>query len=108
MPFGDYQKQVDDWVQQFNPSYWPIHEQFAHLVEEVGELGREVNHLYGIKKKKACEKGGSLEEQLAEIAFVLCCMANSKNIDLHKEWEKMMKERHYKRDNQRFKRKNEL
>lgn len=105
MSFRDYQKQVDDWVQQFKPPYWPVPQQFTHLVEEVGELAREVNHKYGIKKKKPSETGGSIEEQLAELAFVLCCIANTTGTDLHKEWEKMMKERHYQRDNQRFERK---
>ncbi|MFA7707855.1 MAG: nucleotide pyrophosphohydrolase [Candidatus Pacearchaeota archaeon] len=105
MSFEDNQKQVHAWVSQFKPAYWPIHQQLAHLIEEVGELGREINHKYGIKKKKASEKPGSIEEQLAEITFVLCCMANSSNISLDEQWEKMMQERQYKRDVHRFEKK---
>jgi len=105
MSLTDYQKQVDGWVQQFNPAYFPIYEQLACLVEETGELARELNHKYGIKKKKASEKGGGLEEQLVEVLFTAICIANNEKINLDTAFQKMMQERHYQRDNKRFKKK---
>ena len=53
----DYQKEVDDWAQQFKKPYFPIFHQLGCLVEEVGELSREINHTYGSKKKNDWNKG---------------------------------------------------
>jgi len=107
MPLKKTQKDVDDWANQFNPPYWPIHEQLARLMEETGELAREVNHLYGIKKKKSSETQAKLSEELADVIFTVCCIANTEGIDLQETWDKIMKEKHYGRDNQRFERKDE-
>ena len=63
----DYQKQVDDWTQRFETPYWQPLEILAQIVEEVGELARELNHLYGTKNKKACEKHKELQEEIDQI-----------------------------------------
>lgn len=96
------QKDVDKWTSQFTPQYWPPHEILARLAEETGELAREVNHLYGTKKKKLSEQKNSLGQELADIIFTVACMANSQEIDLQKEWEQMMKKKQYGRDNNRY------
>ncbi|MFA4818963.1 MAG: hypothetical protein WC621_03915 [Patescibacteria group bacterium] len=49
------QQTVDDWVKQYREGYWPPHVQLARLIEEIGELAREINHRYGPKKKKVNE-----------------------------------------------------
>ncbi|MEK6852426.1 MAG: nucleotide pyrophosphohydrolase [Nanoarchaeota archaeon] len=90
------------WTSQFQPQYWPPLEIFARLAEETGELAREVNHLYGTKKKKAGEQENNLGRELADIIFTVACMANSQGIDLQKEWERMMNEKHYGRDQNRY------
>jgi len=105
MSLKDSQKDVDDWANQFNPPYWPIHEQLARLMEETGEVAREINHLHGIKKKKSSEAEGKLSEELSDVIFTVCCIANGEKIDLQEAWDKAMKEKHYGRDNQRFERK---
>ena len=105
MGFKDYQEEVDRWAKQFNPPYWPALEQFARLAEEVGEVAREINHLYGIKKKKADESQRNLEQELCDVIFTAICIANSHNINLEEEWKKMMGQKHYGRDNKRFERK---
>lgn len=105
MTLYNIQKDVDDWADQFNPPYWPIHEQLARLVEETGEVAREINHLYGIKKKKSSEEKKQLEEELIDVLFTICCIANSENINLQAAWDRSMSEKHYGRDNQRFQRK---
>ena len=81
MSLVDKQKEVDDWVQQFNPAYWPPLEKMARLSEEVGEVAREINHLYGTKKKKNSEDKAELADELIELLFTLICIANDENIN---------------------------
>mgnify|MGYP001569264798 CR=1 FL=1 len=102
MSLKDIQDDVGKWTSQFQPQYWPPLEIFARLAEETGELAREVNHLYGTKKKKAGEQENNLGRELADIIFTVACMANSQGIDLQKEWERMMNEKHYGRDQNRY------
>jgi len=105
MSLIDVQKDVDDWVSQFTPPYWPPLEQFAHLVEETGEVARLLNHLYGVKKKKPEEAQQQLGSELTDILFTLICLANSHNINLQAEWDKMIDEKCYHRDANRFQKK---
>ncbi len=51
MPLKEAQKQVDGWISQYKEGYWSPFEILARLIEEVGELGREINHAYGHKKR---------------------------------------------------------
>ena len=103
MSFLDKQKQVDDWVQQFDPSYWPPLEKMARLSEEVGEVAREMNHLYGTKKKKASERKKELADELIDVIFTIICIANDENINLEESWNDMVNEKMNKRDINRFK-----
>lgn len=102
MSLKDIQKDVNDWTGQFTPQYWPIFEQYAHLMEESGELARELNHLHGTKKKKAEEAEKNIGKEMVDVLFALTCIANTHNIDLQKEWDEMMNVRRYGRDNNRF------
>lgn len=105
MSLKTVQKQVDDWVQEFSPPYWPVFEQLARLVEEVGELSRELQHRFGEKKKKVSEEKKELGEEIADVLFTLVCIANKHGIDLETEWQRTMKEKQYGRDKHRFTRK---
>ena len=78
----DYQQEVDDFLQGYEKPYWSIWSQFARLVEEVGELGRALNHEYGDKLKKASEAPDDIEGEMGDILFDLICMANTKGINL--------------------------
>ncbi len=100
----EVQNDVDKWVSQLKIGYWQPHEILARLIEEVGELGREVNHEWGPKKKKETEKDNELGDEMADIIFTLCCLANSQGMDLDKHWKKMMKKL-YGRDKDRFEKK---
>ena len=104
MLLKDIQGQVDKWTSQFDPQYWNAHEILARLMEETGELAREVNHLFGPKPKKSTEDIRELGDEISDIIFTLCCLANSKGIDLDESFQRMM-EKYDKRDNQRYKRK---
>lgn len=76
------QRAVDAWISQFEEGYWPPLANLARLVEEVGELARELNHRYGSKPKKPTEPDQDLALELADILFVLLALANEQRIDL--------------------------
>jgi NTP pyrophosphatase (non-canonical NTP hydrolase) len=80
--FREFQADVDTWVQAVGGGYWSPHENLARITEEVGELARLLNHLYGPKPKKASEAAQELGEEMADIVFALICLANSEGIDL--------------------------
>ncbi len=66
------QKEVDDYTSQFKEGYWPALSNLARLMEEVGKLARELNHLYGNKTKKANEIAKkNLSEEIEDIFFIL-------------------------------------
>lgn len=104
MPLEEIQKQVDEWAQQFKIPYWTPHEILARLTEETGELAREINHIYGPKKKKSTEELKEMEEEIADIIFTLCCLANSKNINLDEAFKRVM-DKCYGRDKDRYEKK---
>lgn len=79
---ADLQQEVDEYINSFKEGYFPPMELLARLTEELGELSREVQDVYGMKKKKATEEKRSLEEETGDLLFVLVCFANSQNIDL--------------------------
>ena len=90
MSFRDAQRQVDAWVGQFEEGYFDPLTNLTRLAEEVGELAREVNHRFGQKTRKADEPEGDLAMEMADILFVLICMANREGIDLDSAFQGMM------------------
>ncbi len=104
MSLQDIQRQVDEWTSQFKVQYWQPHEILARLMEETGELAREVNHLYGPKKKKPEEQTRELGDEIGDIIFTLCCLANSKGINIDEAFKRVM-DKHYGRDNERYEKK---
>lgn len=76
------QNEVHAYISGFKEGYFPPMELMARLTEELGELSREVQHVYGMKKKKGTEKIKSLEEETGDLLFVLICFANSQDISL--------------------------
>ena len=90
MSFKDAQHRVDAWIRQFEEGYFDPLTNMARLAEEVGELAREVNHRFGQKTKKASEPEGDLAMEMADILFVLICMANREGINLQDAFERMM------------------
>ncbi len=68
---AEWQTEVDRWIQTVGGGYWTPHTNLARLAEEVGELARLINHLYGPKPKKPEEPEQTLSEEIADILFVL-------------------------------------
>ena len=90
MSLREAQQTVDRWIGQYKEGYFPPLTNLARLTEEVGELAREVNHRFGEKTKKAGEPEGSIGMELADILFVVICLANSQGIDLDDAFDQMM------------------
>ena len=90
MSLTDSQRRVDQWISQFEEGYFHPLTNMARLSEEVGELAREINHRFGEKTKKKEEPDGDLAMEMADIIFVLICMANREGIDLQQAFDRMM------------------
>lgn len=98
------QKEIDDWANQFTKPYFEPLSRMAAMTEEVGEVARVINNMYGDKKKKDEENEKHLEEELGDVLFTLVCMANAEGIDLSKAYEKKM-DKVLKRDSNRWEKK---
>lgn len=90
MSLAEAQARVDAWIAQFEEGYFDPLTNMARLSEEVGELAREVNHRFGQKTKKKDEADGDMAMEMADILFVLICMANREGIDLQEAFDRMM------------------
>ncbi len=90
MSLAECQSRVDAWIAQFEAGYFDPLTNIARLSEEVGELAREVNHRYGQKTKKPGEAEGDMAMEMADILFVLVCLANREGIDLQDAFDRMM------------------
>ena len=102
MSLKSCQNQVDKWIEQYKLGYFDPHEIVTRLAEETGEVAREVSHLHGPKKRKDTEEKGNLGEELADVIFIVICMANSHDIDLDEHFQKVIDEKCYGRDKDRF------
>jgi NTP pyrophosphatase (non-canonical NTP hydrolase) len=100
MTLKEAQARVDAWISQFEEGYFPHLLNLARLSEEVGEVARVVSHLNG-KKPKPGEDVGDLGLELADILFVLICMANRDGIDLEEKFEQVL-EKYKIRDSERW------
>jgi NTP pyrophosphatase (non-canonical NTP hydrolase) len=98
------QQEVDAWVSQYKIGYFEPLAIMTRLMEEVGELAREVNHRFGPKKKKATEDDGELGDEMADVIFTIICLANSQKIDLDQAFQKVMDKVHG-RDGSRWEKK---
>lgn len=90
MSLADSQRRVHEWIGQFEEGYFDPLTNLARLTEEVGELAREINHRFGQKTKKDEEPEGDLALEMADILFVLICIANREGLDLQMAFDRMM------------------
>ena len=97
------QREVDAYISQFKIGYFSPLAMMARFTEEIGELAREVNHIYGEKQKKCTEQEKALEEELGDVLFVLISMANSMQVDLEQAFHLVM-DKFQTRDQNRFER----
>lgn len=87
------QAEVDAWIQQVGVRYFNELTNMAMLAEEVGEVGRIMARRYGEQSEKESDKAKDLGEELADVLFVVLCLANQTGTDLGASWAKKMETR---------------
>ncbi len=87
------QQLVDKWIKEHGVRYFSELTNMALLAEEVGEVARIISRTYGEQSFKENDKDKNLEDELADVLFVLICLANQTGIDLTKAFEKNMQKK---------------
>ena len=82
MTIQEAQQQVDEWIKSTGVRYFGELTNLGILMEEVGELSRIMVRTYGEQSFKDSDKDHSLSDELADILWVLFCLANQANVDL--------------------------
>lgn len=106
MTITEAQKTVDTWIKTYGVRYFNELTNMACLTEEVGELARIIARKYGEQSFKANEKQDPAEE-MADVLWVLICLANQMGVDLEKALEESIKKKTL-RDCQRHKNNSKL
>ena len=92
MTIEEAQKQVDEWIRQYGVRYFNELTNMACLTEEVGELARIMARTYGEQSFKEGEKH-DLGDEMADILWVLICLANQTGVDLTEAFKKNLKKK---------------
>ncbi len=82
------QQQVDEWIKKYGVRYFNELTNMVILTEEVGELARIIARTYGEQSFKESDKQKDLGDEMADILWVLCCLANQTGIDLTDAFQK--------------------
>ncbi|TWU17942.1 nucleotide pyrophosphohydrolase [Allorhodopirellula heiligendammensis] len=82
LSIADAQSCVDDWIQTIGVRYFDELTNLAQLMEEVGEVARILSRSHGEQSSKSGEHLGDLSDELADVLFVVICLANQSGIDL--------------------------
>lgn len=82
MTIEEAQKQVDDWIKEHGVRYFDELTNMAILTEEVGEVARIISRRYGEQSEKESDKNKDLGDELADVLWVLMCLANQTGVDL--------------------------
>ncbi|WP_033961119.1 nucleotide pyrophosphohydrolase [Psychroserpens jangbogonensis] len=100
MDIKDAQIEVDNWINEHGVRYFNELTNMAQLTEEVGEVARIIARRYGEQSEKESDKDKDLGEELADVMFVVLCLANQTGIDLQAAFDKKL-EKKTKRDHDR-------
>ncbi|MDG1503694.1 MAG: nucleotide pyrophosphohydrolase [Flavicella sp.] len=90
MDIKNAQAAVDSWIQEHGVRYFNELTNMAQLTEEVGEVARIIARRYGEQSEKESDKDKELGEELADVLFVLLCLANQTDIDLQEAFDKKL------------------
>lgn len=102
MELNILQKKVDDWIKKYGVRYFNELTNMAQLTEEVGEVARIISRVYGEQSPKKNEKINDLSEELADVLFVLICLANQTGVDLEKAFEEKLNKKTKRDKNRHF------
>ena len=100
MDIQNAQKIVDEWIKTHGVRYFNELTNMAQLTEEVGEVARIIARRYGEQSQKESDKDKDLGEELADVIFVVLCLANQTGVDLQEAFNKRM-DKKTKRDHDR-------
>ncbi len=107
MEFKEAQKKVDQWIKEHGVRYFNELTNMAMLTEEVGEVARIIARRYGEQSEKESDKDKDLGDEMADVLFVLICLANQTGVDLEKAFTKNL-DKKTNRDHQRHKQNSKL
>lgn len=93
MTLQEAQKKVDDWIKEYGVKYFGELTNLALLMEEVGELSRIIARKYGEQSSKESDLDKNLEDEMADVLFVLICLANQTGVDLTTALEKNLQKK---------------
>jgi len=82
MTLQEAQNKIDDWIKKYGVRYFNELTNMTLLTEEVGELARIIARKYGEQSFKESDKDNNLDEELADVLFVLICIANQTGVNL--------------------------
>ncbi|MDP2058656.1 MAG: nucleotide pyrophosphohydrolase [Flavobacteriaceae bacterium] len=100
MDIKNAQHEVDNWIKAHGVRYFNELTNMAQLTEEVGEVARIIARRYGEQSEKESDKNKDLGEELADVVFVVLCLANQTGVDLQQAFDKKL-EAKTKRDHDR-------
>ncbi|EGV43496.1 pyrophosphatase [Bizionia argentinensis JUB59] len=90
MNIENAQVAVDEWIKEHGVRYFNELTNMAQLTEEVGEVARIIARRYGEQSEKESDKNKDLGEELADVVFVVLCLANQTGIDLQAAFDKKL------------------
>jgi NTP pyrophosphatase (non-canonical NTP hydrolase) len=90
MKIQDAQQAVDEWIKSHGVRYFNELTNMAQLTEEVGEVARIIARRYGEQSEKESDKNKDLGEELADVVFVVLCLANQTGINLQDAFDKKL------------------
>ena len=90
MDIKNTQLEVDNWIKEHGVRYFNELTNMAQLTEEVGEVARIIARRYGEQSEKESDKSKDLGEELADVVFVVMCLADQTGIDLQSAFDKKM------------------
>jgi NTP pyrophosphatase (non-canonical NTP hydrolase) len=93
MTLEEAQQQVDHWIQTVGVRYFSELTNMAMLTEEVGEVARIIARRYGEQSEKESDKQKDLGDEMADVLFVLICLANQTGVNLTEALEKNMQKK---------------
>jgi len=93
MTLQEAQNQVDEWIKTYGVRYFGELTNMAILTEEVGELARVIARTYGEQSFKDNEKEANLADEMADVLWVLICLANQTGVNLTEAFEKNMQKK---------------
>lgn len=100
MTIDEAQEQVDAWIKKYGVRYFNELTNMAILTEEVGEVARIISRIYGEQSFKESDKNKDLADEMADVLWVLICLANQTGINLTEAFEKNIQKK-TTRDNKR-------